>query len=142
MSKPYPFELTFQEDGTVVVYGRLTARDGSGSATGVSGEGKWIQQADLSTLTWKAFTSSDGGTTWSEVTSASLTVSDVVINTPVTTNVDWTRDTVGYNFRHTIASTVFTTGGVLGRVEYKATTTGGAVIWGVGQGPVRKVETS
>ena len=138
------FEGTFQEDGTAIIRGRLAAPDGTGTATGRPGEGNWVKRADVTSISWKAFVSTDGGTTWAEVAAVggSLTVADVLTDTPVTTNTNWTRDAIGFNYAQTIAATVFATGGTLGKVEVKVTLTGSTVCWGVWQGPVEPVSTS
>lgn len=136
-----PFEVDWREDGTATVLARLTARNGSGSATGVPGEGKWVQQADLSTITYRAFDESDDDT---EITSGatSVTISSAVIDTPVTSTQIWTRDTVGYNFLHDLPPATFPTGGHVVRVEYKFTFADGTVGWAVFRGEAHSVTSS
>ena len=48
---PTVFKVQWHEDGSATVLGRITARNGSGSATGIAGEGNWLEQADISTIT-------------------------------------------------------------------------------------------
>lgn len=135
------FDVTWREDGTATVLGRVTARDGSGAATGVNGEGNWIQQADLSSITLSVFDESSADPDTATAT-ATLTVSSVIQDTPVSTNVIWTRDTTGYNFIYDVTSTYFATGGHVYRLEFKFTTTGSAVLWGVYRGRALPLRTS
>lgn len=134
------FAVEWSEDGDATVLGRLTARNGSGSATGVDGEGNWIQQADVSTITCKVFDIEDDDT---EITPApTVTVSSAILDTPVTTNVIWTEDDVGYNFVHDLAASYFPVGGRRYRVEYTVTLSGGAVFHGIYEGVARPIKTS
>lgn len=135
------YEVSFNEDGSATVLARMTARDGSGSATGVAGEGNWLEQADLASITCSVFdlTSSTPGTA---IVTPTVTISSAILDTPVTATTIWCRDTVGYNFIHDLPVTAFPTGGNLYRVEYKFTTTGGSVGWLLLQGIATKVYTS
>ena len=135
------FQVEWTEDSDATVLGRITARNGSGSATGVNGEGNWLQQADVSTITWKVF-DVDSATPETAIASGSVTVSTSVLDTPVTTNVIWTKDATGYNFLHDLAATNFPTGGRTYRLEYVATLTGGAVFHGVYSGQAKPVYSS
>ena len=121
----YVYQTRWQEDGSAVIKARLSADDGTGSATGVSGEGNFIKQADISTITRliKNVTAGtdDGG--------ASLTVSSTIVDTPVTSSAKWKTDATGYNFIDIIPATKFATGGSVYQVEYKITLTGGLVLW-------------
>lgn len=136
------FRVKWNEDGSATVLGRITARDGSGSATGVDGEGNWLEQADIDTITYKVFDRDSDTPDTPVVAETSLTVADVMLDTPVTTAVIWTKDTTGYNFIHDIAASVFTTGGHQYEVEYKVTTTGGTVFHGKYRGTATPIRYS
>lgn len=136
-----PFAVTWREDGSATVLGRLTARNGTGAATGVAGEGNWLKQADVSTITCAVY-DLDSATPSTAISTPTVTVSSAVLDTPVTTTVLWTVDTTGYNFIHDLAATAFPTGSRRYSVEYKVTLTGGAVLWGVYEGQARPVRTS
>jgi hypothetical protein len=120
------FDVSWQEDGSATVLARLTGRSGSGSATGIAGEGNWLQQADVSTITCKVF-DLNSETPTTAIVEPSVTVSTDVLDTPVTSTTIWTRDTTGYNFLHDLSATAFPTGGHDYRVEYKATLANGTV---------------
>jgi hypothetical protein len=133
--------VEFQEDSTNVMLGRLTSDNGSGSATGVKGEGSWLEQADFSSITCKVFDRSSQ-TESTAIATPSVTIATSVIDTPVTDNALWTKDTTGYNFKHSLANTIFTTGGNTYRVEYKGTLTNGDVFhWGY-EGPCKGIITT
>lgn len=135
-----PFHVEFTEDSTAEVLGRWTARNGSGAATGVDGEGNWLQQADLSEILCNIYDiDSDPDTAH---LSPTVTIGNVILDTPVTTSVIWTVDTTGYNFIHELPITAFPTGGNRYVVEYKATLTGGGVFFAQYKGRARKVRVS
>lgn len=127
------FKVSFNEDGDSTILGRVTARNGTGAATGVNGEGKWVQQADVSSIAYTLF-DLDAPTT--AVSTGTLTVANVIIDTPVTSQEIWTEDAIGYNFIHDLAGSNFPTGGKIIRVEYLITLTGGAKLPGAYEGPV------
>lgn len=135
------FNVQWVEDGTATVLGRLTARNGSGSATGIDGEGNWLQQADISTITCKIF-DLDSDTPGTATETPTVTISSVILDTPITTNVIWTKDTTGYNFIHDLSATYFPTGERRYRAEYEVTLTGGAVFHGVYVGTARPIRGS
>ena len=131
---PNLFYIRWQEDSTPTVLGRITAPNGTGAATGVDGEGNWLKQADISTITCKVFDLSSAAPN-TPVAEPTVDKTVAVLDTPVTTNVVWTEDTVGYNFTHQLLNTIFATGEHTYRVEYKVTLTGGAVFHGAYEGP-------
>lgn len=135
-------EVVWNEDATNTVIGRITARDGTGTATGVAGEGKWLKQADISTITCKVIDEE----TETTIITPTVTISSAVIDTPVTATTIWTADgtdnVTGYNFMFDIPPTGFPTGGKIVRAEFKVTTTGSAVHWLRYRGPVSGVLTS
>lgn len=124
MSKVY--QLKACEDGSVTVTSRVTAFDGSGSATGVNGEGFWLRQADLSTITCAVYDRSST-TPDTAIATPTVTIASAIVDTPVTNLATWSKDTIGYNFKHTLAGTNFPTANHIYRVEYKFTTSGSAV---------------
>ena len=133
-----PFYVTWREDGTVTALGRITARNGSGDATGVDGEGNWLQAADISTIGFKLF-DLDGDDPTTATQDESLTVASVVLDTPVTSTATWTKDSTGYNFLHDLSNTYFPHPNRRYRAEYTITLTGGAVFHGVFEGTTRPI---
>ena len=135
-------QVEWRGDGSATVIGRVTARNGSGAATGISGEGKFVQQADLSTITAKVF-EKDADGVFVEITPApTVTVATAILDTVDTTNEIWTVDTIGHNFIHDLGAVYFPNGGKIVKAEYKFTYVGGDVGWGVWEGPVRGVSSS
>lgn len=132
------FDVIWREDGDATVLGRITARNGTGAATGVAGEGNFLKVADISTITCKIF----AGDSTTAATEPTVTVSTEVLDTVVTTDVLWTKDTIGYNFLHDLAAINFPTGDETYRVEYTATLTGGAVFHGSYKGSARPIRSS
>ena len=135
------FQVNWKEDSDATVLGRITARNGTGSATGVRGEGNWLKQADVGSITWKMF-DLNSDTPDTEISSGTLTVLDVVIDTPVSVNTIWTKDSVGYNFIHDLAASNFPTGNHIYRLEYTVILTGGAKFHGVYEGLVSPIRSS
>lgn len=133
------FQVSFTEDSPATILGRVTARNGSGSATGVSGEGNWIQQADVSSITYETF---DLEAPTTVATSGTLTVSDAILDTPVTSTAIWTKDSTGYNFIHDLPAAAFPSGGRVVRIEYEITLAGGAVLHGIYEGTVCNLKGS
>jgi hypothetical protein len=131
----------FWEDGSCTVYGRITARDGTG--TSITGEGKALVQADLSSATYAIFDRSST-TPETPIATGTLTIGSVVFNTLQTSTDDpvWDVDTTGFNLRADFAASLFPSGGVLYRIEIKLTTTGSAVGWAVFEGLSNPVYTS
>ena len=134
-------KVVWTEDGDCTVLGRVTARDGTGAWTGVDGEGNFLKQADLSTITCAVY-DLDSATPTTAVATPTVTISSAVLDTPVTTTVLWKLDPYGYNFIHDLPNTAFPTGGHRYRAEYKFTTTGSKVGWGIFEGPAEAVITS
>lgn len=134
-------QVTWREDGSATCLGRLTAEDGTGEWTGVNGEGNFLKQADISTITCAVF-DLDSSTPTTAASTPTVTISSAIQDPPVTDGKIWDVDDIGYNFKHTLASTVFTTGGHRYRVEYKTTLTGGSVGWAVFEGQAEGVFTS
>lgn len=136
-------KVKWNEDGSATTLGRLTARNATGAATGVSGEGKFVKQADLSEVTYQVYEKqTDGSYTAVAGEGATLTITDVIIDTPDTSGEIWSIDSIGYNFRHDLPATSFTTGGKIYKVEYKFTFSGGEVTFARYEGKAEKVEQS
>lgn len=114
----------WQEDGSVTLLARVCSRDATGQATGIKGEGRWVKQADLSTITCKVFDRS-GDTPDTAIASPTVTISSVIQDTPVTDGELWDGDITGYQFRLDLAGSCFPTGGHKYLVELYFTTTGG-----------------
>jgi len=141
MTRPQVAKVSFFEDGSTTALARITARDATGAATGISGEGKWIKQADLSSITCAIYDISSS-TPDAATSTPTVTISSAIIDTPVTDGVIWDVDSTGYNFLFDFASTAFPTGNHRYRIEFKFTTTGGAVLWLVYEGVALGVRTS
>ena len=124
MSATEVIQVTWMEDSTNTVLGRVVARDGTGSATGVNGEGNWIKKADLSSITCSVFDLSSAAPT-TAITTPTVTISTDILDTPVTSNVIWTEDKTGYNFLIDLAAANFPTGEHVYSVRFTFTTTGG-----------------
>jgi hypothetical protein len=120
--------LEFQEDGTAICLARITADDGTGAATGVDGEGNWVKQADLTSITCDVFKLDNTTTPDTAVLSPTVTISSAIQDTPVTARTLWTVDFHGWNFKFTIPYTAFATPGKY-RVEMYFVSTGGARWW-------------
>ena len=136
-----PFQVVWREDGDATVLARITARDGTGAATGVDGEGNFLKQADITSISCAIF-DLDGDDINTAISTPTVTVATHVLDTPVTTAVLWTKDTTGYNFLHDLKGTEFPTGGSRYSVEYKVTLSGGAIFHGVYEGQARPIRTS
>lgn len=121
----YVYQFRFQEDGTAVIKARVAADDGTGRATGIAGEGYFLKQADLSTITCLVYDVTGSAS----VATPTVTISSAILDTPVTLPAKWRKGGPGYNFTHTLAASNFPTGGSTYRVEYKFTTTGSNVYW-------------
>jgi hypothetical protein len=133
-----PWETHWREAGTATVLLRLTARGATGAWTGKAGEGNWVRQVDLSTVTYRAYDETNDN---AEVTAGAqtVTIASAVLDTPVTTTVLWTRDSIGYNFLHDLPPATFPDGDHIYRVEYKFTFADGTVGWTVFRGPAHEV---
>lgn len=129
--------VEWREDGSAVAVARLAAWNGSGSATGVSGEGRWLEQADIEAITCAVYdlNSATPSTPTSEPT---VTVATAVQDTPVTNGEIWPKDDIGWNFRHVLAATCFPTANHRYRVIYTLTLTGGEETWGSFEGVAKQ----
>ena len=135
------FQVVWKEDSTATVLGRLTARNGTGTATGVAGEGRWLKQADISTIAYKIF-DLNSATPDTPIKTDTATVSAVVLDTVVTSTEIWTKDAIGYNFLHDLAATDFPIGDRLYELEYVVTLSGGAVFHAIYHGVAAPVRSS
>ena len=50
-----PFNVFWNEASTNTALVRISSRNGSGAATGIDGEGKFLQQADISTISCRVY---------------------------------------------------------------------------------------
>lgn len=86
-----------------------------------------ILQADLSSITYSVTDLSDDS---NPVTADTLTVANVILDTPVTDDIAWLEkfpgDTIGYNFIFEAPKTWFPAGGKTYRVEFIFQPTTGA----------------
>ncbi len=135
--------VAWNEDGSATVLGRLTARNGTGAATGIDGEGKFVKQSDLNAIDYNVYVADvDGTFTLVPGQTGALTISTVILDTPDASNEIWVQDSVGYNFIHDLPATSFPDPDVEYLAEYKFTFTGGEVAWVRYRGYARGVEVS
>lgn len=119
------------EDGIYAVMARITALDGSGDEV-VKGEGKLLEEADVSSITCKVYDlgDSDENTPGSVISpDPTVTVANAIYDELQT--VGWSQDEFGYNFRHSLGVVYAPTGGNFYLIEYKITLTEAA-----GNGPI------
>ena len=127
------FYARMSKNSTLTVLGRMTARDGTGAYTGVRGEGNWLTQSDVASITCSVYdTDGDGGTT-TPVATPTVTLGTSII-VPDATGHIWTKDAVGYNFIHDIANTAFANSNHRYSVVYIVTLNNGAVFTGTWSG--------
>ena len=135
------FFVQWSEDGDATVLGRITSRAGSVAATGIDGEGNWLEQADVASITCSVF-DLDSDTPDTPITTPTVIVSTSVLDTPVTVNTLWTVDTTGYNFIHDLAATNFPTGSNRYSVEYAVSMTNGGKFHAIFEGIARPIRSS
>lgn len=132
------FDVIFNEDGSATAMGRVTARSTTNSnATGVNGEGYWLQQVDVSSITYKVFDEGVSTTVPSE--SGTVNIATSILDTPDETKTLWTKDEVGYNFIHDLDFSFFPTGDNYYRVEYEIIVNGGEKFHGVYRGKANSI---
>ena len=115
------------QNRSAIMLARIVGIDYSGST--VTGEGKQIQQSDVSALTYSVIDLvTETAVTNHDAVSIYSTITSWVFNTLQTPAI-WTGkvDATGYNFRYTMATTAFPTAARKYRVEFKFTTTGSIV---------------
>ena len=115
---------SFKANATNEIVARIHARQGTGAATGVSGEGNWLVQANIATITCSVFRL-DGPAPSTPVAQPTVVVASAVYDTPNTNSQFWTVDGVGWNFLHAIPHTAITAVGGLYEVVYTITLTAG-----------------
>lgn len=129
MNRVTIIKTEFQEDSPSTQKARVVAEDATGAATGVDGEGYWVKQADLSTITCNVY-DRNSTTPDTAILTPTVTISTAIQDTPVVSKIVWTGDgdgaVVGWNFTHEVPGTAFPTGGHLYWVEYVFTPTAGA----------------
>ena len=133
-SQAQQIETTWQANSVNTLLCRVSAPDGTGQPTGVRGEGNWLKQADISTLSYVVQDITDETAITTVIASTSLTVIAVVSDTITTNTARWTADGVGYNFSHSIPAASFPTRGNRYRIVYTLTLTGGNASVIVAQG--------
>lgn len=106
-----PLEVAAWERSTLVVMARLRHVDGN-----------LVTQATFQTIDVKVF-DEESVTPDTPIFSDSLTISSVVFDT-LQTDARWTRDSVGYNFRHQLAEQ-YMSGPTRHRIEYRFLDSGG-----------------
>ena len=120
--------VKWQEDGSATCWARVTAFDATGSATPYLGEGNYIKQADIDSVTCKVFDMSDPVSPRTPILEPIVTLSTAILDTPDTTGliaIDEDKRPVPHNFRFNMPATSFPTGDHKYLVEFYFTTTGG-----------------
>ena len=107
-----------------VVYGCVVEDSTFSLLARVMVDGVAMVQADVASIAWKAWDTTDPLTI---VASGSLVVADVVFDT-LQTGAIWDTDTTGYNFWHKVAHTVLTTPATY-RIEHQVTLVSGDVFF-------------
>lgn len=122
------FKCTYNEDGSATFLAVLGADNGSGDVITGGGLGKWLEQADFTSIACAVY---DVTAAETQITPApTITVSSVIYDTVVTDGAAWSLDDnpLGYNFKLTLAGTYYPTGGHVYRTEFMATLTGGLTL--------------
>lgn len=91
---PTPTKGEVYEDSGAVLMARVQGEDATN-----------ITQAGTTAVTYKVF-DADSTTPNTAVATGTLTVADVIFDA-LQTDARWTLDSTGYNFRHTMAASVF-----------------------------------
>lgn len=120
------FQAAIFEDGSAVFMARMV------SIASVN-----VTQASIATIAFDFFDTVTG----LSVASGPLSAASVIFDT-LQTDARWTKDAIGYNFRHTTGPSQFPDGGKVYRCEWKFTDTGGAVSWLVFDVPTIALRTS
>ena len=129
------------EDSTNTVLARIAVHNGSGAETGNDGEGSFVTQADVSSITYSIF-DKDGDTPDTAIATGTLDKTVVILDSVVTSKATWTKDAYGYNFKHSFGVGAFPTGRHRYEVEYILTLTDGSVYPGIFKAPARPLRTS
>lgn len=79
-----------------------------------------LKQANVSAIAFQVHDLDVSSTAAVVASSTGLTVASVIFDTLQTDN-RWSKDATGYNFRHTLGSTVFSVGGHTYQTEFKLT---------------------
>lgn len=110
------------EDCQCTLLARVCAIAGTGSTSPVASEGKLIRQADVSSISVKAFDEDDAQIGSTQTATISATIFDTV-----QTSETWSLIPGGGNFRYTCPASFFPVGGNTVRVEVLVTLTDGIV---------------
>lgn len=100
------------EDSPVVAMARLIGAGGS-----------YVTQSQISSIQVKVFDLA-GDLVTPTYTDAAISVASSIFDTLQTTDLRWTKDTTGYNFRHTVPASALPTDSHY-RIEYKFTPASG-----------------
>lgn len=120
------FDVVFDANGVAPVFARMACDEGTGVFTGIPGEGNWVKQSDLTSITYSVADITDPDNESVIATDVAVTVADVLSDTPSTDRRNWKVDQIGYNFSHRLPASCFPTRGHRYRVSYTVTTTGGS----------------
>lgn len=132
------FSVNWKEDSSAEILGRVTARNGSGVFTGQPGEGRFIQQADVVSITCTHYDMTLDPDRENPTNIPTL-AADVILDDPDDSGESWTSDAIGYNFAHHILPEYFPEGGNIYRIEYRFELVGGYVFHDYFEGPAAEV---
>lgn len=92
-------------------------------------------QADFSAITYAVYSGE------TSIGTGTLTVSSVIYNSLQTGSI-WTVDSTGFNFKATLAASLFPTGNTTYTVEFKHTLADASVFWSVFEVRTHAIATS
>lgn len=125
-------EVDLLEDASATFMARVESRPTAPGALGTP-----LVQADVSTIVYTVYDVTAAAAVTGH-SGQSLTVSSVVFNTLQ----GWDTDTIGHNFRATLAGTAFPVGGNTYQVEFKFTMADGTVGFVIFNGEAEAIYTS
>ena len=120
MSQPKTFTGKYRQNGMASHYARIAAANGSGAATGIEGEGRYVQVADVDEIELTVIEKLTGDVV---LAATALTPSAVVLDSVVTSTAVWTQGG-GYNFLHHMPEGSYPESGKVYRTQYKITLNG------------------
>lgn len=106
----------------------------------INDDGEILTQSDVSSINYYLY-DLDGATPSTPTQSGTLSAASTVFDT-LQTDSRWTKDSTGYNFRHTLTAAWLADGDHTYRMEYVIVTTGSATITAVAEITTKNVRSS
>ena len=119
-------QVHYDEDNSRTLLARVTAAYATGTA--ISGEGYWVKQADVTSITRTVYDlTSDPAESVIVLGPTSISKTTAIKDTPVTDGILWDIQVnpLGYNFIDLVPKTAFPTGGHRYNVKYSFVMAGG-----------------